>query len=147
MIAIVNVSSWTVADNLSVLWKYGTANPDDLWYVMKMVENYWNNYWTLACWWLCWWAAQQILPNGNYYMLSMTSDWTKWKVFINWSLASQNSDQATRYLVSSWSTTELRIGSIVRGWVNFKWIIDDVKIFHRALSDSEIRQQAKSAWF
>jgi hypothetical protein len=30
---------------------------------------------------------------------------------------------------------------------NFVWVIDDIKIYNRALSDSEIAQQAKIAGF
>lgn len=43
-----------------------------------------------------------------------------------------------------WST-----GSSTAGFTNrdFKWVIDEVKIYNRALSPEEILWQAKIAWF
>ena len=149
MVALININIWTTqTNNLSILWKYGIANPNDLWYNMNINHNYGSNYWTISCGWLwCGWASPQSLNDGTYYMIAMSSDWIIWKAFINWNLVAQNSAQATRYKVSSWSTTELRIWSVVRGWTNFNWIIDEARIYNRTLSDGEIRQQAKSVWF
>ncbi len=140
MIVLINMKQWIVADNLSVIWKYGSANPGDLWYNINIIHNYSANYWTVSCWWLCGWSSSLTnLKDGDYYLISMTSDWINWKTFINWNLVRSNYNQATRYIVEQSSTTELRIWSVVRWWTNFHWIIDEVRIYNRALSDNEVQ--------
>jgi hypothetical protein len=46
-----------------------------------------------------------------------------------------------------WDTSILNIWTQYNSVTKFDWIVDDVKIYNRALSDDEILQQAKIAGF
>lgn len=76
-----------------------------------------------------------------------TLAYNKWelKFFLNWNLIWKSNYTA------SWTFLEKKnLPLRIWYWYNieyFKWTIDDVKIYNRALSDEEIRQQAKIAGF
>ena len=137
------------ATNLSILWKYGAHNPNDLWYNINLNRGIDSSYRTLSAGGLTgWWNAhtQTHINNKQEYNIVVTSDGKIWKYYLNWVFISSwnNTD---RYIVSDASTTEFRIGSVVRWWTNFNWIIDDIKVYNRTLSDEEVLGQAKAAWF
>ena len=95
------------------------------------------------------WAKQTFVvtpyPNINQWNLS-TLIYDKWelKFFLNWKIIWKDN-----YFMS-WSFLEKKELPFRVGYgyklEYFKWIIDDVKIYNRALTEDEIKQQAKVAW-
>jgi hypothetical protein len=67
-------------------------------------------------------------------------------LYINGILKKEKKDYNT---VPSSLSIDLNIGWNFQlyWWRNTYWIIDDIKIYNRALSDSEIKQQAKAIGF
>jgi hypothetical protein len=72
------------------------------------------------------------------------------KVFINWILLNtKNKTFVSEISVSKNPLKIWRYWNDYNGWVYefFDWIIDEVKIYNRTLSNEEIIQQARIAWF
>ncbi len=83
------------------------------------------------------------------------------KLFINWILQQDNKIETnlsnfslTWTLLHFWSSAHFPehcwptgIFTSIPAWCTFNWTIDDIKLYNRALSDSEIAQQAKIAGF
>ena len=79
-------------------------------------------------------VSQQTLIAGNWYHLTGVYDGTQLKIYVNG--VRDGSKAETRALTQR--TSSVRIG--VGGTVNepLKGIVDDVRIYNRALSDTEI---------
>jgi hypothetical protein len=79
----------------------------------------------------------------DWHLYTATFDNSRSAFYDNWSLiASKNISSTT------WDDTNpLIIWGYDWGWYFFNWIIDDVKIYNRAISADEVRQQAKISGF
>jgi hypothetical protein len=103
--------------------------------------------WSLNVW--EWWAVyilwKSIIWLDKWYNLVYVKDWSNIKAYVNW-----NIDWEFNVPNLSWSGwIDIRLWTI---WESaniyfLSWSIDDVHFYNRALSSSEIMQQAKSAWF
>lgn len=89
-----------------------------------------------------------VYDYAKFLYITATYDWKETKIYINWKLDNSSKE------IFNWdiqeSTKDLFIWhSSWTSWLTraFYWIIDDVKIYNRALSDEEIAQQAKIAGF
>lgn len=84
---------------------------------------------------------------NKFVYITATYNWKETKIYVNWKLDSsskevfnwdiQNSTKDLFIWHSSWSSWFTRA---------FYWIIDDIKIYNRSLSDEEIAHQARIAW-
>lgn len=89
-----------------------------------------------------WVNSNDIVDYNKFYYVTSVFDWNKIKIFVNWIL--NNEIQSDLSILSN--SEPIRIWWwVANRYTN--WIIDDVKIYNRALSDSEILQQAKIAGF
>ena len=86
----------------------------------------------------------------RYYLWTMSYDWNELKSYLNWILISKRIVTDPIY----WEPTAYKWLLFWRAMYNtssnladFNGIIDDIKIYNRALSDLEIKQQAKIAGF
>jgi len=87
-------------------------------------------------------------PINSYVNITVTYNLKETKIFINWKLDNLSSDNYSWIIIDS--TKNLIIWNTSwSSWLNraFYWTIDDIKIYNRALSDSEIKQHAKAAGF
>lgn len=123
--------------NLSIIGKYGSANPGDLWYNINLNQNG-----VIACWWLwCpgfWWKPYASVADNVYHNIVTSTAGDISTLYLD-GMKIKTTDVLNKFDVSNLSTTELRIGSVVRGWTNFSWSIDEVRLYNRALSYSEIQ--------
>jgi hypothetical protein len=82
----------------------------------------------------------------NIPILIISSTYNEWLYYnyINWIKVNNIYYKNKNIWNSNW---DLLLWS--RSWTSnyFNWIIDDIKIYNRALSDSEIAQQSRIAWF
>ncbi|EKE27735.1 MAG: hypothetical protein ACD_3C00161G0002 [uncultured bacterium (gcode 4)] len=94
----------------------------------------WNQYW----WGM--WANKYVF--WSWYDLTWIYDWKNTVFYINWVKIQgwpAGLSIPPKYLtLFLWCRYD---------YAYYNWIIDEVKIYNRALSNSEIIQQAKSAWF
>jgi hypothetical protein len=162
-------------DKLSLNWNISITSiiykrKQNIWsntIVWKTANNPWkHNYWLtiLDQWTIPWtprmvfydswsnsWPQSQtttVLPVSNWLALTWIYDSqnNQLRVYLNWKLIdttivlNKTPTISSASLLAIWATD---------AWTNwfYDWIIDDIKIYNRPLSDSEIYQQAKSAWF
>lgn len=118
-----------------------------LWFQLNSKTNTWVHLWNQR-WYIPW---QLIITNKPYYY-TFVYDWYYLKTYLNWKLYWKiKKDIEISYAVDDLYIQ--RLDKVLRlGWWgnrmrDFHWIIDDVKIYNRALTDEEIRQQAKIAGF
>ncbi|EKE27413.1 MAG: hypothetical protein ACD_3C00210G0003 [uncultured bacterium (gcode 4)] len=107
--------------------------------------------------WIVWWelstnnlnyknlSSTITVAEGSAAFWAMTYDWSKIKIYLNWNLTNQ---AVLSWIISTsnWDWYMWKITPTDPNWT-FSGTISEVKIYNRALSDSEIYQQAKSAWF
>jgi hypothetical protein len=79
-------------------------------------------------------------------ILYITSTFENWifKSYIDWIKILESNFKSKLLWNSDWN---LLIWARSPNGNLFNWLIDDVKIYNRAMTSAEIRQQAKSAWF
>ncbi|EKE27877.1 MAG: hypothetical protein ACD_3C00141G0004 [uncultured bacterium (gcode 4)] len=156
-------NSWVINGNVDIAtpfisnWHSWNIN-NQKWYLLRAFWEDSQNSVTLTssfCFWT-WiysgasgWYKDYPTINSEYkdkwIMLSTTysKDWTS-KFYINW-IMKWKTKIAEPYKIS----TEQYLyfwRSQINTWY-LDWKIDDIKIYNRSLSDIEVRQQAKSAWF
>jgi hypothetical protein len=91
---------------------------------------------------------QKLIENQYYYGI-VAYDWEYLKLYINWSIVAKIKSKWDIFWDSEYKWVLIwraRYDITQINWT-FQWIIDEVKIYNRALSDEEILQQAKIAWF
>ena len=121
--------------NLNDCWD---ANPRILW-----------KYW---CW--IWPRTDFIYDNSDflYYYFTYNSSDLTWKIYLNWAEISQQTflnkeelnENERKVRNAMWN---LYLWKKYNSSSFFDWIIDEVKIYNRALTDEEIMQQARIAGF
>lgn len=93
-----------------------------------------------------------LISNNSYYKIDYTINKNIIKEFLNWNKIYEYTTSWTWWFSMS-NTGSLIQSNIVLWWYlsarnrDFRWVIDDVKIYNRALSDDEIQQHAKIAGF
>lgn len=100
---------------------------------------------------------KSVLRDSKYHIMTSTMDgkWNTRKIYIDW--IKLNEFTVPKNEQDTWirrSIGDLFIGTNINNtnWVyskspNFNGVIDDVKVYNRVLSDSEIQQQARIAGF
>ncbi|EKE30029.1 MAG: hypothetical protein ACD_2C00056G0005, partial [uncultured bacterium (gcode 4)] len=98
-----------------------------------------------------------VTSDYRYHVITSTVDW-KWnvrKMYLDWKkywdfiVPQAERDfwiRKSRWAIFIWSNM-MNMNWIYSKWAQFNWQIDDIKIYNRVLTDQEIYQQAKSAWF
>jgi len=141
--------------------------------IIFKIKSLINNYPKLICKWGVWWTYDYCLqfdftqnPSSLMFMLQNTNtnikgssstfiDYSKYMIFVwkyDWNfLYTYINGTLTNKTSFSWTIdntiSDIWIWARPGGWYYFSWIIDDVKIYNRALSDSEIMQQSKILGF
>jgi hypothetical protein len=105
-----------------VVWWYGSHFTKSDWRINVQICWIWNCS-TLQ-------SKTQFLANNWYHYVSIY-DWKQMKIYINWNLEDKIDTGGQLIWDSSW--TELNI------WSYFQWSIDEVRIYNRAISESEIK--------
>jgi hypothetical protein len=117
--------------------------------------TFWVSYWTRWLKW-CWWSCPtaystykdtNIFNWLNQVAVNMNFQNKQNCVYINWykKFCYPLLDETIQRLQEpGYKKAWFTISSMTE---NFVWVIDDIKIYNRALSDSEIAQQAKIAGF
>ncbi len=144
---------WVSWVNYSVQWM------NSVWIEIRS-STWWTlnyNYATLLNW-ITWTGTAKAFTNTRYnnlislnkfYYITFIFDNNIIKTYVNWIKKDEvkaplfdfvkfNTDSAEKYIYIWWRGGRDR---------DFHWIIDEAKIYNRALTDEEIRQQAKIAGF
>lgn len=141
-----DITIWVITKNYSynILW------------ASSFLSRKWNyNLHILGGYYRFWdnnsnWLQSNILINTDFHYFSWKWEKSSNKIslYLDGNKITENTPD------NSWSILKTsNSGSLTFIWNNpnapqlFNWIIDDVKIYNRALSDEEIRQQAKIAGF
>jgi hypothetical protein len=101
-----------------------------------------NNYNSYAAWDL---KYKAILGDKNWYHLTLRKDKNTVSIFLNWTLIFKK--ESTKEIANSLNPFYIWTSWHTRNAENSPWSMDDTKYYLRSLSDSEIRQHAKSIWF
>ena len=141
-------STWGLADAWSWCWVNNYC-----WY--HLTSAWWRSYDTTQNWY---WTIDRTksiwdLISTWYVILAYTmKDWEAWNIYLNWKKIKSNSNNRIIKELSV-SKNSLMIWrywndyTSSNPWEDFDWIIDEVKIYNRKLSDSEILQQSIIAWY
>ncbi len=132
--------SWTASRSLSFWMK----NPNKAWAWTAMLWWWWtcynyfyphskSYYWPNYMLWLCW-SDWHTTANVNSYSWwehhVVIFDWTNLKWYVNWSKASES--------VYWINTVDSKFSIWWATWAWFVWYIDDVSVWNRVLTDTEI---------
>jgi hypothetical protein len=145
--------AWSTCSPTSYCWYHLTTSINELWWRVYDINFFWemNSAWTSLTT-----DRTRRWKNIDYiwkfvYLTYRVSNWTLGNVYINWVEVTQyNWNKLLREISVSKNPLRIwRYWNDLNWWVYefFDWIIDEVKIYNRALSDEEILQQAKIAWF
>ncbi len=112
------------------------------WYFLHINSSgsIWSDFhnWT---WWIWWWILnnklQLIINKQSFVWISRSVNTWKIKFISNWDIDTVES--STWNINNSVITSRIWAPAWMIDWV-WKWIIDEVRIYNRALSDSEIRE-------
>jgi hypothetical protein len=126
----------------------------------------WYTYWNyISQWgWLPWmqWYYRvnwEIRYDNGYaydytkafHLLTSSYDWYTVRLYLDWKLVSQGKYASKKDIADiEWNTFFwwwIFNNDWTSGWNFLTWRLDDIKMYNRALSDTEIYQQAKSIWF
>jgi hypothetical protein len=128
-------------------------------FVIWAIKNaLWNKFsWETQCWLAWWWLTEWVYwtLNNSWYendniILTYVLSNNLIRMYKNWVPIIANTWEFAKKAVWSFKASKVYIwaSSLVLIWWEFyKWTIDDMKIYNRALSPEEVRQQAKSLWF
>lgn len=123
-----------------------------------------NNLSIKSIWWVItnssWWYITDMSVRtwyfqnnlNNFVILTYVFSNDTVKRFINWTNVSTFKKEwfnwINKIITGTINTSAITLWGILWDRTrDFNWIIDDIKIYNRALSDEEIAQQAKIAWF
>ncbi len=146
----------------TIIWKWTSFS----WELINYSVGLWDLTHPTAWWWIVWtlnsfsnWNYTKINDN-NYRLITFVFNWDNSYFYINWKLlisrTTNSKNRPSRINNPVIPTTIWWNYSLLwwPGWFSwdsyvhlFNWIIDDVKIYNRALTDEEIKQQAKIAGF
>lgn len=122
---------------------------DSIWIAITWKNALWGNIWSFHDQ-EYWFRKSNLISTNNFYKIDYTVHKNIVKEFIN-------GRKIYEYTTSTWgfsvSNTWTFSSSVIRLWWwsnntrDFDGIIDEVKIYNRALTPEKILQQAKIAWF
>lgn len=135
------ISSWVKLDDLTkdhaIIWQ------DLPWEFQIWFDNATNDNFAITI--FDWWRNNKhwtTIPNDtSWYHVVFTYNWNIWKLFVNW--LQENTD-----LNKNWTDSEtwvIWIWDITSSKKPFDWLIDEVAIYNRALTELEI-SDLYNAW-
>jgi len=148
------ISWWQ--DKTYIYWNYATTS----WLQGYINLNEYN-----STWWIIAVAPLKDLVSifnygWNYYMTTSVYNWKSLKIYLNWILMNEKTFDGKNQEANNRSIYSWTWANFIWSWCynlncqypnnptqTFNWIIDDVKIYNRALTSEEIFQQSKIAWF
>jgi len=132
--------SWYLRDLFSTRW-FNNFHECEYWQAELGIMV--NNKLSILC-------SKSKITSKWWYFITNVRQWWEIKIYINWKL--ENTKSTWIYWKYDFDNTiPLTFWRIKNPYSTanefFTWIIDDIKIYNHALSDQEILQQARIAWF
>lgn len=142
--AKINSKRWQIIWDTKTYWT-GYYSNFHIWYSLNtynppllMVSSFNNTIYFSA-------YSVKDIDNKFINIYFVRKDWI-WKTYLNWNKIYEKSYDRVKFFPNS-NPFIIWAWSYSPTWVQTTWIIDDIKIYSRALSDDEILQQAKIAGF
>ena len=141
------LNKWWAWNHNSIWYEiyFGVSSPQVIWTTNKW---YWDNDSRRFTRYI----NNNYFAENIYYNITFVFDRNnKILLYINWMEITNSEIEFTSFKdfkdIDITNSNNLVIWS--RTWESkyFIWVIDDIKIYNRALTDQEIAQQAKMAWF
>jgi len=134
-------SYYLKVNNSNILW----PSKDFLWFWYSSLDN--EGY--IVVWWInsdkLNWANSDLYNNSTFYNIIVSCDFNICKIFKNGKFiySEDKSDviNNSNSILLMWRNNS----DIYPRWL--KWYLDEVKIYNRALSEKEVLQQSKIAWY
>jgi len=150
IISVVKCSSW---NNWEIFWS--TNASIDTSYIKLFCNSWLLEFQAYLSWSLNNWVySSKRIDDWDFHFVWVSSNWNSWKLYIDWTsqdlsiLLNWNTWNWFSDFTQAWSNA-VEIGRFKTASLTsyFSWIIDEVKIYNRALWDKEIRQQAEILGF